>query len=389
MKSNHRAIIQLMKSAITRQPEKLPEDFDLASQLELLKPHHMFPLIYDGAIRCGISRTAPVMQQLFPVYYKAMQKSDGQQRQIRRLREAFRQAEIDHMLLKGSRMKDLYPAPELRYMGDADILIREGQYEKIQVIMEELGYRFCQESDHELIWRHPELMVELHKHLIPSYNKDFYSHFGKGWQLAEAYEGSEYRMRQEDEWIFLFTHFTKHYRDGGIGCRYVADLWVWRRAHPRMDENYIRGVLEKIQLDTFYDHILGLIDYWFEDGAGAPVLDVITEFIFASGSWGQEETKVLSGAIRDAKHSVLGFSSRLMYLWKIAFPSVVNLRNKYKVLNKAPWLLPLVWLYRPFYKILFERRDLQRKSEHLETMSKENIRLHRQMLNLVGLDYNF
>ena len=37
-------------------------------------------------------------------------------------------------------MKALYPAPELRVMGDADVLIRLEQYEKIVPLMEKMGF---------------------------------------------------------------------------------------------------------------------------------------------------------------------------------------------------------------------------------------------------------
>ena len=387
MNSDYRGILQIMKSAVTRQPGVLPEGFALESQLELLKMHHMFPLIYDGAVRCGISRQEPFMQQLFQVYYKAIQKSDGQQRQVERIRKAFREAEIDHMLLKGSRMKNMYPAPELRYMGDADILIRVEQYEKIVPILEGLGFRYDHETDHEIIWQHRELFLELHKHLIPSYNKDFHAYYGNGWQLAVKGEGSEYTMKPEDEWIYLFTHFAKHYRDGGAGCRYVQDLWLWRRNYPNMDEGYIRDVLKKMQLDVFYGHILRLLENWFENGPEDKILEIMTEFIFSSGSWGQEDIRVLSQTIRNMQHIELG--GRLAYLWKIAFPSVVILRDKYRVLHKAPWLLPLVWLYRPFYKLFFEKRSAVEKMAKVKDLTQENLRLRREMLNLVGLDYNF
>ena len=387
MNSNYIGILQLMKSAMTRQPGVLPEGFDLEAQLELLKPHHMFPLIYDGAVRCGISRQDPVMQQLFQIYFKAIQKSDGQQKQVERIREAFQEAQIDHMLLKGSRLKNMYPAPELRYMGDADILIRLDQYEKIVPVMENLGFRFHHETDHELLWYHPQLSLELHKHLIPSYNKDFYGYYGNGWQLAGKGKGSEYTMKPEDEWIFLFTHFAKHYRDGGAGCRYVADLWLWRRNYPNMDESYIRDVLKKMQLDVFYGHILRLMDCWFGNGPEDKILEIMTEFIFSSGSWGQDQIRVMSRAVRDTKHS--GISGRLIYLWQIAFPNVMTLRDKYRVLYKAPWLLPVVWLVRPFYKLLFENRSAKHQLDNVRNLSEENIRLRQEMLNLVGLDYNF
>lgn len=389
MNDKQRAIVLLIKSAVTRQAEVLPEGFCLEQSLELVKKHHMVNLIYDGADVCGISKKDPAMQQLFPVYLRQLLKSEAQQRSLENLRRAFREAGIHHMLLKGSRIKELYPKPELRYMGDADILIRLEQYDKIRSIMLELGYTEKPDTDHELPWMSDGLYVELHKRLIPSYNKDLFAYYGDGWKLAVPGEGCEYVMKPEDEWIYLFTHYAKHYRDGGVGCRYVADLWLWRRNYPDMDEHYIRNVLETMQIGKFYKNTLELIGYWFADGPGNPTLDVMTEFIFSSGSWGGDNARVLSRAVRDAKHSALGFSGKLVYLWAIAFPPADILKWKYPVLMKHRWMLPLVWLYRPFYKVFRERKDLEKKAAHMDTLSQENMRLRREMLNLVGLEYNF
>lgn len=388
MKQMHRGMIALLKSAITRQPETLPEEFRLdKTSVEQSRAHHMAPLIYEGAQICGISPRSPEMQELFRTYCAAAMVCERQQKALTDVTEAFRQTGIDYLLLKGSRLRKLYPRPELRYMGDADILIRMDQYEQISSILTELGFSFHHESDHELVWRNQSLYLELHKHLIPSYNKDFYAYYGNGWQLAVKGEESQYTMKPEDEWIFLFTHFAKHYRDGGAGCRYVVDLWLWRRNYPNMDEAYIRDVLIKMQLDVFHGHILRLIDCWFGEGPGDEILDIMTEFILSSGSWGVDEVKVLSRAVRDAKHS--GFSGRLIYLWQTAFPGVMVLREKYTILQKAPWMLPVVWIVRPFYKVLFESRTLKKNVKHVQSLSQDNINLRQEMLDLVGLDYHF
>ena len=68
-------------------------------------------------------------------------------------RAAFEKNGIAHMPLKGILMKQLYPRPDMRIMGDADILIRVEQYEKIKPLLEELGFAEKLESDHELICR--------------------------------------------------------------------------------------------------------------------------------------------------------------------------------------------------------------------------------------------
>ena len=389
MKQSHIGILTLLKSAIIQQKIALPEGFQLQDANDHINRHHIASLIYEGALLCNIPQNDIRLLQLFQKYCKALQVSERQLRELERIYNAFEENGIDYMPLKGCKMKALYPKPELRNMGDADILIRTEQYDKIRSVMQSLQFTEGEETVHELVWKSDALYLELHKHLIPSYNRDFYGYFGEGWARAKLLRGTQYTMTPEDEFIFLFTHFAKHYRDGGIGCRHVVDLWVFLRSHPELDLDYIQTELKKLQLLDFYRNIRRLISTWFEDQESDPKTDFLTEFIFASGSFGQIENRVLSRAVRDANHSVLGFSGKLLYLWQTAFPGIKILREKYTILKKHPYMLPLVWLIRPFYKVLFEWRSLRQQQRNLAAFDEDGMENHQKMLHYVGLDYNF
>ena len=389
MKQSHIGILTLLKSAIIQQKIALPEGFQLQDADDHINRHHIASLIYEGALLCNIPQNDIRLLQLFQKYCKALQVSERQLRELERIYDAFEENGIDYMPLKGCKMKALYPKPELRNMGDADILIRTEQYDKIRSVMQSLQFTEGEETVHELVWKSNALYLELHKHLIPSYNQDFYGYFGEGWARAKLLRGTQHTMTPEDEFIFLFTHFAKHYRDGGIGCRHVVDLWVFLRSHPELDLDYIQTELKKLQLLDFYRNIRRLISTWFEDQESDSRTDFLTEFIFASGSFGQIENRVLSRAVRDANHSVLGFSGKLLYLWQTAFPGIKILREKYTILKKHPYMLPLVWLIRPFYKVLFEWRSLRQQQRNLAAFDEDGMENHQKMLHYVGLDYNF
>jgi hypothetical protein len=383
--------VALLKSAVLQQSCPLPADFDLEAAYPALKRHHMDALLYEGAVLCGISKELPVMKRLFQSYCRSLMASEGQMGEVHRLTETFDSNGIDYMPLKGCKMKALYPKPELRIMGDADILIRMEQYGKIVPIMEALGFRPGVESDHELQWFGKSLFVELHKRVIPSYNKDFYAYFGEGWQLAKRRSGTCYGMEQEDEMVYLFTHFAKHYRDGGIGCRHLVDLWVFRGAHPDMAEETIKAALDKIQLREFYENICRLIDVWFTDAPGDEKMDFITDYLFASGSWGTKENHIASSGVKDQGGKKGGRLARISYIFRIVFAGVDTLKYKYTILQKAPWMLPLVWLYRPFYKLFSgtERKSLGHHKTNLRILSPETVRSRQEALQYVGLDYHF
>ena len=388
MNIQSKGMLTLFKSCITGDSYVLPDDFDLEQAHAVAKRHHITNLIYVGACNCGISQQNPSMQAMFQEYCVSTVKSEMQYRDLKRVLVAFDEHGIEYMPLKGSKLKAMYPAPEMRYMGDADILIRMDQYERIVPIMESLGFVHSHTTDHEIVWRSKALYLELHKRLIPSYNQDFYAYFGEGWKLAQKETGTRYTMGAEDEMIYLFTHFAKHYRDGGIGCRYVVDLWLFRNVHPQLDEDYIRRELDQIWLSEFYDNIMRLIRVWFDGEPSDEKMDFMTEFIFASGSWGVQTKRLLSTALKNTQHTAK-YAVKFAYTFKKLFPAPVYLYCKYPVLEKKPWLLPIVWAIRIFRTIIFEREGLKVQKQRLKQIKKENIEYHKKMLNYVGLNYNF
>ena len=386
MNTMQRGMITLLRSAVTGEKLPLPADFRMEDVLAEVKRHSIATLVYEGAVNCGIDKKTPEMQKLFQTYVKMLVTSEGQLREIQRIFDAFDEAGIDYMPLKGCKLKALYPKPELRAMGDADILIRMEQYEQVRKIMLGLGFAEGKETDHELTWHSKQLFLELHKRIMPSYNKDFYGYFGDGWELAKTKNGTRYAMIPEDEMVYLFTHFAKHYRDAGIGCRVVTDLWVFLRNHPDLDQQKVRAELEKLHLEEFYGNMLRLMAVWFEERPSDEMVDYMTGYIFVSGNRGDVDTFVLSYSVRETKHTHL--SSRAHYFWSRLFPGVKELKAHYPVLERHLWLLPIIWMVRLIRK-LCNRKSTAKTLSNLKALDQSKVDERQKMLNYVGLDYNF
>ena len=44
-------------------------------------------------------------------------------------------------------------------------------------------------------------------------------------------------MSAEDEMIYIFTHYAKHYRAAGVGIKHILDLWVYKLYKPELDKS--------------------------------------------------------------------------------------------------------------------------------------------------------
>ena len=389
MNDLQRGILLILKSAITGEGSALPAGFDLETALPVIKKHHLETLVYHGGSNCGVDIMSPVMLTLLQRSFAQMMRSEGQVAAVEGLCAAFEEKGIDYMPLKGCNMKARYPKPELRLMGDADILIRMEQYDAVRTVAAGLGYQAVCESDHELVWQSDALHLELHKRLIPSYNKDYYTYFGDGWRLAKRKDGCRHWMTPEDEWIYLFTHFAKHYRDGGIGCRHVLDLWVYLHSCPGLDEGYIRRELQKLQLQQFHGNVRRLLDTWFADGAEDDVTAMMTDFVFDSGSWGKWENHVLAAEVKNRAAAGSARGGRVRTVCSLLFPSAQNMAARYPVLKKAPWLLPVMWPVRWADAALFRRERVIKKQNDLRSATAEKVDGYQKAMNYVGLDFHF
>ena len=150
------------------------------------------------------------MKKLFENSFQLVILDEQQRQALDALCAAFEADGIEYMPLKGAVLKSLYPRTEMRVMGDIDILIKTEQYEKVSAIMENSGYSFQYESDHELVWGKDLITVELHKSVMTSYNKDFYAYFGDGWNLAKADLGTlMHSMSDEHFYIYIFLQIKK------------------------------------------------------------------------------------------------------------------------------------------------------------------------------------
>lgn len=389
MNNTELGILSLIKSAVAGEKISVSEDFDWKSAAEISVKHHIAVLVYYGAYNSGIKIPEPYSAVLNKHVLNSVQFEEKQKREAEMVYKAFNDGETEFLPLKGAITKKYYPQPEMRYMCDVDMLIKQEQYPKIKEIMEGLGFEFVVESNHEYVWKRKYLNLELHKYLIPSYNKDYYDYYGTGWKRAQKKSHSEYELGREDFLIYIFTHLAKHYRDSGVGIKHFADIWVYKRAEKNLDEEYINSELAKLQLAEFYKNSMKLLDVWFEGRKSDDMTDFMTKWIFSSGAYGTPENNNLSAALKETKvFKDSGHRQAGLYIRKIFLP-LEKMKGRYTVLKKAPYLLPVMWIVRLLDLVLFKRKNISESNKRLRELTDENINNYEKALNYVGLDFNF
>lgn len=384
----YQGLFTLVKSALTGQKLALPEGFALEKAEGLIRSQSLVPLIYPGAINCGISPKTELMQKYQVHYFRHLVTSDRQMKAVKQLCDAFEENGIDYMLLKGCNMKKLYPKPEMRSMGDADVLIRLEQYDKIRPIMLSLQYKNTKESVYDYVWQTPELYLELHKRLYAPSQTLLCDYFGVGWEKAEPAQGHQFCMPREVEFAYIFSHMAKHFRICGIGVRHFIDLYVFRQAYPDMDEKRIERIMKKLHMQDFYRNVTRTLEVWFEGRQPDEVTEMITDYTFASGSFGTMENKLYYQELTKAEQKKKVRNTRFRSLVDALFPPLRLMQASYYILFKFPILLPIFWPVRWVDVLIHRRQNISRKLHLVGQMSDEKLMRRERAMNMMGMNFD-
>ena len=389
MKTLYKDIAAVIQNAVLPHSALPIHSENIGAILKIGKKHQTLPMLIDGLYKAGADLTdweETVMHAL-----QIVASDNYQADSLRRLQEAFDEKGVDYALLKGAALKKMYPASEMRLMSDIDILIRQEQYEAVRQCMQNLGYTHTTESDHEIVWKKkPYIVVELHKRVIPSYNEDYYRYYTDPWEKfkPDAQKPNQYWMNREDEYIYLFTHMTKHFRDGGIGLRHITDLWLYRLKNPDIDWAYIETEMEKMKLGTFYKNVEKAICALFSGGAEDQVTEYMIERFVESGAYGLREKCKIADAAKKSAREGSAQAARKKQKWGMLFPAMFYMKQQYPILRKLPFLLPFMWIYRLLNIVLFKRSKIRSGQKRLNQINDDATSAYYRELSFVGLQYD-
>lgn len=386
---NTETFINLVRAGLSGKTESLSNDFNLEMFLSLAKKHSIMNLLYHGACLCQIDESSDTMQRLYVGAVAELAFHERQAKELEALFCEFEKNEICYMPLKGSVLKTLYRKPELRSMGDADILIRMEEYPKIKEVMESFGFEYKYESNNEIVWKKGNgLHIELHRALFPSYSEEYLVLFDNCWSKAvKDGSGYRYRMSFEDEFVYNFTHFVKHYKLGGIGVKHLCDLWVLLQ-NRELDFAEIDRKIETLNLTEFYQNIRKTLSFWFSDGEADSKVEIITKTVIKSGAFGTKKSSQNAFALRLASENQAFKGKNKLAVWMFkSFPSVKFIEHQYPFLKKHRWLLPVAWVLRWFDAIFINRRKIKNGLRAIKnTDSEKSLQIEKDFL-AVGLRY--
>lgn len=352
----------------------LPENVRWEDMYRLAKNHGLSTIFYEIA-RNETDCPEEVKQAAKKQYQMLINQQIQQEYYAEELFLKLKEAKIPYAPLKGYVLRRLYPSPELRTSCDVDVLYDEARKKDVAPIMRELG--FCLNGE----WMNGVVTIEMHHELF-AVNERGYEYYRTVWQKLRTDDGAEYRFTDEDFYIYFLAHAAKHLTGAGFGVRTVLDVYIFCREKPALDRAYLQEELSKLGLAKFAATMEKLSRVWFDGESADEETELLGEYIFGSGTYGQTKNRALMKGVE--KNNSVGKSKR-RYIFKTLFPSYNDMVTVYPFLKKAPFLLPFMWIYK-WFEVLFKRRGKFRQTvENLRQMQEAEVDLAKKVLEITEI----
>lgn len=270
---------------------------------------------------------------------------------------------IWYLLMKGLVLENLYPQPYLREMCDNDILYDEKGYKILRQYMLRNGYKIEYTSPDMHVDEYekkPYFFFEMHKRFFSSTKGDVAEYYTDMSRFLVPVSEYEYRLSDEDFYVYMIAHTYKHFSDGGTGLRSFLDCYLYNQK-VNYDIDYVQTELEKLNLVEFEKQFRILSDKLFSDEK--IVLTKEEEYIFiyvlSSGAYGTKE-HYINNQVKD--------SSKFHYILKRAFPDLAWMKDNVPFCYKHRWSIPFYYVYRIFDRTVRHKKKIKKELDTINNI---------------------
>lgn len=331
------------------------------------KAHEISALIYSSIY--GIKSLKGVSEEALDIWKKNTFFTGvgeiSHYKQVGNLLKKFNEREINVIVLKGLVVRELYPKPELRTMGDADILVHEEDLENVKNLLYELDYKLEEcEDEHgaHLVFTHERhRSVEVHWTLV---NDDYFlgtKEFEKSiWDNSMNIKIGEAEVQSlcwEDLALHLCLHMAVHIVCGGFGLRQLCDLvlLVEKKGNHINWESFMDKVID-CGAEKFILAIFRCCEELFDVKIPMEIIKMGTienklvedliENIFNSGVFGKKDVIGTLGSdfaySKNEKEKKRSINKKYL---ELLFPNVENMSDKYNYAKGNKILTPVAWAH--------------------------------------------
>lgn len=381
-------------------------NFDWAEISHLTEVNDVMPVVYIALKDYEAYVPEQYMDKLKKVFLKTVTYSGIRGAVAQYLCTLLSNNQIEHFLVKGMVVKDYYPIPEVRTMGDIDVIVRPEDFDKASKILEENNFIYSQfESDTNVRdYVKSNVMIELHqgmifKNSIPGVKAMEY--FEKPFNMVEDSQDNTKIIKKEYHFIYLLVHMAKHFMNGGFGVRMLMDIPLFvNKYRDTANWDMIKDELVKLKMLEFAKVVFRMCNVVFAleppcnigqaESSEAEIYKIL-DYLISGGVFGFEGRNEDAIRISQGTADVTGFKGTLLRVRDIVrwiFPSYKYMSQKYDWFkNKPAIFLPLGWIYCIWYRMFKNRENSLSRIKNVAVSGKD-VKEHHDITKLMGFGKN-
>ena len=347
--------LSLLNAYLKDEEIKLSEDINYRKLYNLSKAHNLSAIVFCVINRCENKSVVPneIFTRFQEDFYDAVMRYEIQNGVIEELDRLLKEKDIYHIFFKGAEIKEYYPVPQSRVMGDADVLIKESDRKRVKTLMSENGFEVVNSNGPVYDYDKDGVRLEVHTKIISG--KVGSSNAEQCFADAIEHVGND-RLEPEYHFAYLIAHLAHHFWFYGAGIKMILDLAVFQKQFE-LDYDRAFEKLSEAGLEKFAKTILSVCFKWFEVGRDYGCdTEKTEEFLISFGAFGninRNNSAVIQRKELEEGKSVSPALTRL----RLLFPSYEKLKNipYISFIEGKPYLTPLAWAYRFYYNLRYRK----------------------------------
>lgn len=379
MDREHRLLLALLAEelfGVTAQG--FSDDTDWRALMTEAKRHSVLPLLLGGlsAHKQEWKVPADLVDQLRSLAVNAMLKGDRLLKQEEELLLALKASDIPVCVLKGASVAACYPHPELRVLGDIDLLVPKDRVEQSASLLQDMGFSQAEEAeehDFHIALEKDGCFAELH-HSVSVFPDNKCGNFSKElFDSALRHTGSAVlKGRSFDvllpkfQLLSLLFHTERHMLTSSVGLRQLCDWAVSAHRFSKELTNEDKSDFESCGMWRFGSALCGVCHKYlgmpmpdFFAGTEEELWDrLAADLLEGSNFRDQSRERLLSSTFVGGSKS--GEKTRKKGFFAMISRLNTKARNRYPITKKCPFLLPVFWIYIPLLsliRIIFKKQD--------------------------------
>ena len=392
-KKETKALLELLAYEIFDQAMDIDAStVDWSAVLAEAQRHKVTALLYP-AIRSMDGVPEAIFNKVCGTAIAVATASEAMLKEQRSILDLLEAHQIPCVVLKGTSVAYLYPHPELRTIGDIDILVEEENLDEACKALQADGFAPTYTAEKHLCLQKGAVWVEMHR-MVSVFPESEKGRFTKQTmadalhhiQTAEIDSVRFPMLSGAYQIIALLAHMEQHLATSGIGLRQVCDWAVTAHALRNCFDGETLALLERCGLLRFArimtrlcERYLGLPPCpWTADASDALVAAMLSDVLEGGNFQALHAKRPLADVLTDA-YDVAGKGKTSL------FRNYIRYLKKYLRQNE-PWAKSRLWLpvFGVFLPVRWGVRVLLGKRKqinlvHAVSMARDRERLLREM----------